>query len=374
MILYFIIEFYGGMSTGVGLKAAMLYAQQHVENSCMKVTTTVSSSQIMYIELLMDSKKEDSAVVRNMAYFTVGENHQRFSGTEVKLRLPNLSSDSDCQDAAHILAIYFQSLRYVLPSSVGFQVQFEIASIEFEIGTLAGDPVDRFIGDFECSDDDLVYAEKDGNGFTVSGMGLILPTHEDLRELCPASLTAVEICLLRFANHVPMLVCDDFFTCGITKAIANKRLWKQHRFQCEQVTMDTLSNSETVTHFRLAPQMAGTPNQLKDIRLQRLVLAVDVSATCESTVRYKTLRKSSLDSSYFDSVSEVMKSLVAELVDKRILQTPRVLNHSGLFNEYVPLIAQAVSGIVEKSEFDIEASKELVESITNQMQAILSGI
>uniref|UniRef100_H3GI18 Uncharacterized protein n=1 Tax=Phytophthora ramorum TaxID=164328 RepID=H3GI18_PHYRM len=111
---------------GVGLKAAVLYSQLHTSDASLKITTTSNSDGILHVQLRIDPDSEETAVVKKVTHFVVNEDHQHFSGTEMRLSIPCPGSTADIENAADVLALYFQSLRYTAPPFVGVQFSFDV--------------------------------------------------------------------------------------------------------------------------------------------------------------------------------------------------------------------------------------------------------
>lgn len=123
----------------------MLYSQLSVPDACLKITTTSSSDGILYVQLRIDPDSEETAVVKKVAHFVVDEEHQHFSGTEMRLSIPCPGDTHNIESAADSLALYFQSLRYTAPPFVGVQFDFDVGEVSISVVCQHGEEsIDRF--------------------------------------------------------------------------------------------------------------------------------------------------------------------------------------------------------------------------------------
>ncbi|KAF4319838.1 hypothetical protein BBO99_00004923 [Phytophthora kernoviae] len=190
----------------------MLYSQLHAPDTCLKITTTSKSNGILHVQLRIDPDSEETAVVRKVAHFVVNEDHQEFSGTEMRLSIPCPKDILDVESAADVLALYFQSLRYTAPPFVGVEFKFDVASVTTSVDCPhQEEPIDRFVDDLGAGAGNILYAHHDEKLTSISCVALMLGDTK------PDRPSEIEICLLRYANHAPLINGDDFFLCGITK-------------------------------------------------------------------------------------------------------------------------------------------------------------
>lgn len=355
---------------GVGLKAAMLYSQQHDQDACLRITTTASSSEILYLQLRIDADSEEPAVVQSLQQFIVDEQHRRFSGTEMRLSVPCPEKETDLEHAIDTLALYFQSLRYTVPPFVGVEFCFDVNGVCLAVSCAHEEQaIDRFVADLGASVQDIVYEQCNKNPLcTVNCMALLLGDEES---------TEIELCLLRYGNHIPLLQADDFFLCGITTGIAHHRTWNRIGFQCRK----SLNSDVLITQFIVSPRCRIRGNADSKPR-RRLVMAVDVSTAHEGTaLKYRSLRKTTLDSYYNDVVQSCCQTVLKQLVERGLLRTPQQIRDQDIVSLYAPLIANAAVSIThlahmrhsQNSGLDREevADAVQVDNVTDQLQRVL---
>ncbi|KAL3658606.1 hypothetical protein V7S43_016490 [Phytophthora oleae] len=328
---------------GVGLKAAMLYSQLHTSDACLKITTTSKSDGILHVQLRIDPDSEETAVVKKVAHFTVDEDHQHFSGTEMRLSIPYPHTTTEVESAADTLALYFQSLRYTAPPFVSVQFNFEVGEINTSVECQRREePIDRLVNDLNASADDILYAIHEGELTSTSCVALLLG------DMKPRGQHDIEICLLRYANHAPLVNGEDFFLCGITKGVNSSKVWKKYGLRCQR-TKSYLVNQLTATPLRVFARSGADDTEVP----LRLVLAVDVCVTgSEDTngVKYRTFKKSTLDACYADSVQCCCRSILQQLVEAGRLSTPQQQQDQELVQNFAPLIAKSLTAIVKQSQ------------------------
>jgi DNA topoisomerase VI subunit B len=318
----------------------MLYSQLHADDACLKITTTSSSDGILYVQLRIDPDSEETAVVKKVAHFVVAEDHQRFSGTEMRLSVPCLDDAVDVESAAEALTLYFQSLRYTAPPFVGVQFNFDVGvSVEFQHRE---EPIDRFAADLGASADDVLYAVHDEGCVSISCIALMLG------DIAPGGLSDIKICLLRYANHAPLINGEDFFLCGSTKGVSSWKVWKKYGLRCKRES-SRLANQLVATPLR-APnrQEAEDANEPA-----RLVLAIDIcasNATSANGLKYGSLKKSTLDSCYAGGVQTCCRAILQQLADAGRLCTPQQHQDQDLVENFAPLIAKSLAAIVKQSQ------------------------
>ncbi|GMF23284.1 unnamed protein product [Phytophthora lilii] len=350
----------------------MLYSQLHDEDACLKITTTSKSEGILYVQLRIDPDSEETAVVKKVAHFIVDEDHQCFSGTEMRLSIPCPDDVSDTETAADTLALFFQSLRYTAPPFVGVQFNFDVGAVTISVECQHGEePIDRFAADLGSNDDAIVYEVHDEKDASISCVALMLG---DMKSDGPSD---IEICLLRYANHVPLINGEDVFLCGITKGASTWKIWKKYGLRCQR------TNSHLVDQLVATPLRTSTGKEGEDTKEPiRLVLAIDICAsgsTDSNGLKYGSLKKSTLDACYATSVQHCCRSILQQLADAGRLSTPQQQQDQVLVENFAPLIAKSLAAIVkqsqaaqprgaEASQQDANASEEL---ILHELQAVL---
>ncbi|KAE8993491.1 hypothetical protein PR003_g20834 [Phytophthora rubi] len=373
------VEGGGGCTSGkygVGLKAAMLYSQLNAPDACLKITTTSSSDGILYVQLRIDPDSEETAVVKKVAHFVVDEEHQHFSGTEMRLSIPCPGDTLEIESAADSLALYFQSLRYTAPPFVGVQFSFDVGGVSISVECQHGEePIDRFATDLGASADDILYAVHDEELVSISCVALVLG------EMEPGGQSDIEICLLRYANHAPLINGEDFFICGISKGVKSYKLWKKYGLRCQR------SSSYLVNQLVATPLRASRDQEIEHADgPTRLVLAIDISVAGSehsSGLKYGNLKKSTLDACYADGVQACCRLILQQLAEAGRLSTPRQHQDQDLVENFAPLISKSIAAIVKQSQkgrMDGNASKQQQEStpdhfnedlILQELQAIL---
>lgn len=290
------------------------------------------------MKLQINSENDEAAVVQSATQFAVDEDHQRFSGTEMRLTLPFPEAPGEVEDAADSLAMYFQTLAYTLPPTVAVRFTFDV----FDTSTIVDlrhhqEPIDRFIADLGAVEDDIVYEYQEHNGVSISCMGA-LRTGDDA--FSPAEVT---ICLLRFVNHVPMLNTDDLFTCGLTSGVTALKTWRRYGMRCRQ-TSNYLVNQLTSTRVG-----HDTKPSVSDPAL--LVVAVDIcSIDSHRDIKFNSLRKTRVDQRYSRGVQSCCSSMLRQLEDAGQLLTPQQQQMEQLTTEFAPLIAHAALSIARRSQ------------------------
>ncbi|TDH70349.1 hypothetical protein CCR75_003969 [Bremia lactucae] len=328
---------------GVGLKAAMLYSQMHDDDACLKITTTSKSDGILYVQLRIDPDSEETAVVKKVAQFVVDEDHQHFSGTEMRLSIPCPQNALDIESAADTLALYFQCLRFTAPPFIRVQYDFEVANISISVECQdQKEPLDRFAAEFGASSDEILYAIHDDKEFSISCATLMVG------DIKPSIQSDIEICLIRFANHTPLINCEDIYLCGVTKGIKSWKAWKKFGLRCQQ-TRSYLVNQLVAVPLR------GSAGQIVDgsDSSVRLVVAVDVCTTGtsgNSSIKHTSLKKSTLDACYADGVQACCRSILQQLSEAGRLSTPQQRQDHDLVENFAPLIAKSLATIVKQSQ------------------------
>lgn len=328
--------------TGVGLKAAMLYSQQHVPGASLKIVTTASSAQILYIQLRIDAASEEPAVVQQLTQFVLSDAHEQFSGTEMRLALPCPRSEATLERAADTLATYFETARYTLPPFIGVAFDLAVGTVRARVEcALGGDPIDRFTADLGASLDDIVYVERTDARCAVNCMAFMaLPSSSD-------QTGAIELCVLRYANHVPLVNADDIAQCGVLRGVLAKRTWKKLGLEC-RATGAHLVNQLIATPFRgTAPHRRNSSSSEDGRAPQQLVLAIDVCARSDSALTYGNLAKSTLATCYSDAVRQCCESVLQQLVANGALRTPQQIRDDELVSTFTPLLARAVVSIAK---------------------------
>lgn len=134
-----------------------------------------------------------------------------------------------------------------------------------------------------------------------------------LGEMDPRGQSNIEICLLRYANHAPLINGEDFFICGISKGVKSCKLWKKYGLRCQR-SSSHLVNQLVATPLRAsATQLTGKA----DART-RLVLAIDISVAGSehsSGLKYGNLKKSTLDACYADGVQTCCRLILQQLAE-----------------------------------------------------------
>ncbi|CAH0481695.1 unnamed protein product [Peronospora belbahrii] len=327
---------------GVGLKAAMLYSQLQSSDACLKLVTTSNSDGILYVQLCIDPDSEETAVVKKVAHFVVDEDHQQFSGTEMRLSVPCPRDTLELISAADTLALYFQSLRYIAPPFVGVQFNFDVKEISTSVECLHGEePIDRFVADLGESADDILYAVHDEEFFSISCVALMLGEVEIGVE------SDMEVCLLRFANHAPLINDEDFFVCGTTKGVCTAKLWKKYGLRCHR------TSSYLMNQLVASPLRAASRHDDGNVEPARLVLAIDVcviGSSADTGIKYGGLKKSTLDACYTDGVQTCCRAILQQLAEAGRLCTPQQRQDHDLIDNYAPMIAKSLAKITRQSQ------------------------
>ncbi|KAG7394544.1 hypothetical protein PHYBOEH_005036 [Phytophthora boehmeriae] len=347
---------------GVGLKAAMLYSQLHTPDACLNITTTSKSNGILHVQLRIDPDSEETAVVRKVAHFVVHEEHHEFSGTEMRLSIPCPKDLLDVESAADVLALYFQSLRYTAPPFVGVEFKFDVAGVATNVDCQhQEEPIDRFVADLGASADDILYAHHDDKLAAISCVALMLG------DRAPDYPTDIEMCLLRYANHAPLVSGDDIFLCGITKGVSARKLWNKYGRRCQR-TSSHLLNQLVATPVRVS---AGEDNPLP----VQLVLAIDIcvaDSTIGEGIKYGSLKKSTLDACYADGVQACCREILQQLVESGKLCTPQQQQDQDLIANFAPLIAKSVASIASRAKMTRETIQCVQEdAIIRELQDVL---
>lgn len=321
---------------GVGLKAAVLYSQLFDSDACLRVATTSSSTEILCVNLQINPDSEEAAVIQSVAHFAVNENHQRFSGTEMRLTVPCPDNPMEIEDVADRLAMYFQSLGYTLPPFVSVTFSLEVGGTSTLVELKHNqEPVDRFIAELGASEEEVVFEYQETDELSVSCMG-VLKTSE------PSSQpTQVDVCLLRYVNHVPLLNMEDFYVCGITCGVAAQKTWKRYGLRCRE-TSTPLVNQLVATPVR--PTDKNTENRAL------LIVAVDVCGRASSEgMKYSSMRKTRIDKGYARHAQSCFAAMLRQFEDSGRLLTPQQQQLEQLTSEFAPLIAHAALTIIGQS-------------------------
>ncbi|KAF1336466.1 hypothetical protein FI667_g301, partial [Globisporangium splendens] len=321
----------------------MLYSQQYIDRACLKIVTTSSSSEILYVQLRIDPESEEPAVVKKLTQFVVDEAHHHFSGTEMRIAVPCPSLSVDIEQAAGTLAMYFQSSRYTLPPWLGVEFSLDVGEISTKVDfRQVEEPIDRFTADLGAQIENVVYVHESKTHFSINCIALMSGDND---------VGDIDICLLRYANHVPLVNADDFYLCGITKGVLNKGTWKKLGLCCRRSTI-CLVNQLVASPLRLP---SAKSSQEEEPRRQ-LVLAIDVCSlgtdepeTTSGTLKYGCLKKSTLDKCYSEAVHGCCQSILQQLVDRGFLRTPQQCRDDDLLTNLAPLVASAVVSIATRT-------------------------
>ncbi|CAI5738392.1 unnamed protein product [Hyaloperonospora brassicae] len=336
--------------------------QLHASDACLKVATTSQSDGILYVQLRIDADSEETAVVKQVMQFVVNEEHQHFSGTEVRLSVPCPEQMMDLQSAAETLAMYFQSLRYTAPPFLGVQFDFSVGEVSRSITCEhREEPIDRFAADVGASADDVVYAVHDWESVSISCVALMLGDVQ-----VGGTEPDMEISLLRFANHAPLINGEDFFLCGITKGVCTAKLWKKFGLRCQR-NSSKLANQLIATPLRATMQREDADKS----RSNRLVVAVDICIADTAVgegIKYGSLRKSTLDACYADGVRTCCQSILQQLADDGRLCSPQQRQDHDLVENLAPLIAKSLTTIA--TQFNVQQS---VDKASSQLERDWQG-
>lgn len=274
-------------------------------------------------------------MVKRLTHFVVDEAHQQFSGTEMRISLPCPSSGIEIEQAADTLAMYFQTARYTLPPFLGVEFCFDVGDVSTRVDCAhVEEPIDRFTTDLGASIDDIVYVHNSKKNFLINCMAL-MPGGKELQQQGD-----IEICVLRFANHVPLINADDITLCGIMKGVLNKHPWKKFGLQCHT------TSTHLVNQLIASPLRPPKSSQDEESKRQ-LVIAIDVCSSNGSTLKYGCLKKSTLDQCYSDAIRFCCQSVLQQLVDEGFLRTPQQCRDDDLITNFAPLIANAVVNIAK---------------------------
>jgi hypothetical protein len=265
------------------------------------------------------------------------------------------------------------------------------------------DPIDRILHDFGGTCDQFVHFSHDVDA---------VPCHVHciafLPYLVEASLNnrkcRLNIRLLRYANQVPLITESNVYECAITRAIQYGCDWKRMGYKCikmpggnnmmcplalvpitKEPTSSSVSSS-SVSHTTTIP--ASLASSSSSASSFDLVLAVDVSNMGESTTTFCSLLKNSLDQKYIVAVQSCLSHVIetlARLYPILFMSLEDRREHL-IMTEYVPLLATAISRILEKSSmsFDlahfeagglfhgVENMTSLERTLLDRMQYVLS--
>lgn len=318
---------------GIGLKAAVLYSQLHDAGGCLKVATTAGSGEILCVNLRINPDSEEPAIVQSVTQFAVDEAHHSFSGTEMRLSVPCPATIAEVEDAADCLAMYFQSLGYTLPPFVSVKFSFDVGEVSTLVELLHNEePVDRFAAELGVSDGDIKFENQANDRFTASCMGVLMSSQS------ASEPTAIEICLLRYVNHVPLLNAEDLLICGIACGTSSPSIWKRYGLRCRP------TSSHLVDQFVATPVRPGANSS--DVA-SRLIVAVDVCHRgSDASVKFGSMRKTHVDKSYARQVQVCMAALLRQFEESGRLLTPAQRQLEQLSSEFAPLIARAAVGIL----------------------------
>ncbi|KDO30569.1 hypothetical protein SPRG_04470 [Saprolegnia parasitica CBS 223.65] len=357
---------------GLGLKAALLYSQEHVAASHggLQVTTTLDSREIHSTKLYIDTTASDaSAVIAETKQFAISEDHEAFSGTEVRLHLP-LPDPASLVDALSVLSPYFSALRYSIASdlAVDFVVSSDLGQpMHVQHAPTLLDPIDRFLCDVGSAYDDIVHVEDNIGDVRVNVLAHVRPLPS------VSSDDGIPLHVYRYGNHVPLLDDGDLAQCAISTALLRSSLWKPLGFKC------------TLSDRRFMLQRPGLDTD--DDGAFALLLVLDVAA---DALKYCSLTKTSLDRTYEDGIHRVLAAGLEKLqaLHPHRLTPLSLLRGHRAYTEYVPLIATAVTAMVQASRnhvhldaahfapggflFEVASPADLEARLVFKMQQLLS--
>ncbi|RHY90023.1 hypothetical protein DYB37_006054 [Aphanomyces astaci] len=322
--------------TGIGLKAALLYSQNHasIVDSSLKVTSTLNSSEFYYAELVIDPEAHDNGYSKR---FHVSEAHKSFSGTEIRLQLPR---PHHLVDALRMLMPYFDNLRYCLAASVSVDFSCDIPGFDQYQVCCASQlsPLERFLDAFKCPYESLAHANVDWKSFHVNCLALSPYLDEtNLDGRCP-----VTIHIMRFANHVPLLPRKDVYACAMTIAVQRSD-WKALGYKC-------VVGASMYAPLQLVP-LSINERSASVQEPKHVVVAIDVD-TCGAPAKFTSLTKTALvEASYLQGVSQCMALVLDQLARIYPILFRRANRSHTLATEYAPLIATAVSSILVNATY-----------------------
>lgn len=299
--------------------------------------TTSSSTEILCVNLQINPDLEEAAVVQSVTHFSVDEIHQCFSGTEMRLTIPCPDSLTEVEDAVDHLAMYFQSLGYTLPPFVSVTFSVEVSETSTLVELKHGlEPVDRFIAELGAQEDEVVFEYQEADEFSVSCMGVLKPSK------LASQPTHVDVCLLRYVNHVPLLNMEDLFVCGITTGVAAHKTWKRYGLRSRE------TSTPLVTQLVAAPVHPADKSSPEDRAL--LVVAVDVCSRVDGHgIKYSSMRKTRVDKSYARPTQACFAAMLRQLEAAGRLLTPQQQQLEQLTADFAPLIARAALAITSQS-------------------------
>ncbi|OQS07580.1 hypothetical protein THRCLA_00422 [Thraustotheca clavata] len=347
---------------GVGLKAALLYSQQHLpKQSGLQITSTLDSHEIHVIKLHMNP--QDNTIHQTKKKFAISDVHKAFSGTEVRLCLP-LPLLDELSGALRVLHHYLTSFTYVMSSTLSIEFQSNLAiPLHVFHPKSSFDPFDRFVAAMNCSQDQIIHVMKDFDNFSVNILAYLAPLKES------SAQTEINIELHRYSNNVPLIATNSMFSCAIVQAVQGT--WKRFGYKC-LAQLPTLSTP-----------LCATRVEIDNARRWQLVLAINLSTRAQ--IKYHTLTKTSFDNCYQRGIAATFEQTLFQLQQfhPRLFTSPNELKHERIFTQYMPLIAKAVRSIASSTNeidinhfnangllFGLQSMDEFETRISKQMQMI----
>lgn len=324
---------------GIGLKAVILYCQQHLSylESCFSISTSVQDGQVNYMELSLNCSTQEIQMLRPALY----QIPCKFSGTEIRLKFPPCEL-SEYHEAIQKISWYFQALSYSIRSNL--HVKFTYDTERFIIDRPARL---AFLQDFQVEDTDVECQELSESIQVKTSAAVIVSDVKPAR---------IDIQLLRYANDVPMFVDKAITSCVcVLSFLELKPLWVSMGYKCRLTNNPSCPVSLISTDKTVDPKAVAGVIMMLNIR----------SAV---SIPYRDFAKSIL-------VGSELKQLIASCLETTFLELRK--SHPMLFETlkqrhqtlvrqtYVPQIVSSLLEIVHQID-DSSSQREFRDTVLHE--------
>lgn len=346
---------------GIGLKAAALYcsAVQAGENEkhCLKITTSTSHSNMVQCYQFYIQKDDKLANTKVTSYCNVDSVKKHYSGTQVQLLFPSTST-KQLLEAMSTLEYYLRALAYTIPGSLRLEMYMRKPYLLEDVVLFTINDVNqqkinmdyKFHHDkfkFECNADH--YIETKFKQMKCH-LGILANTTN-------TKVSTLKVHILRYANHIPLLIDQDIYSDSIFQGIQNSL----------QALLPKYGGWKIAANENIYTPIVYT--NIQSECSYKLYFALNLQCT-QTRVPFKSLAKTSIQCDHVFTMATRCTNLIIQKIAKiypNDFETRSAKLKADLANVHIPQLAKACAEIAPK----LYIQGKSISLVQNRIESLL---